>query len=191
MGYINSIAYFQREIDAILHAVSAWARVYIDDIVCRTTSVSDLFQKLRVLCEIFVAYNISIKPTKTYLNYPDVGLLGQQDNCLGLTTSDDKHGAIQLLCYPKTLGGLKYYLRLTGYLRSYLHFYAKLAELLQSLKTLLLESAQLLERNVELWPRRQNCHSHPKPRKLVFWVFRKCCPDRQCWNIMTLPVIFE
>ncbi len=94
MGYINSIAYVQREIDAILHAVSAWARVYIDDIVCRTTSVSDLFQKLRVLCEIFVAYNISIKPTKTYLNYPDVGFLGQQDNCLGLTTSDNKHGAI-------------------------------------------------------------------------------------------------
>ncbi len=94
MGYINSIAYVQYEIDTIVHAVSAWARTYINDIGSGATSVADLLQKLRVLFEIFVAYNISIKPTKTYLNYLDVRFLGQQVNSLGLTISDDKVRAI-------------------------------------------------------------------------------------------------
>ncbi len=116
MGYINFIAYAQRQIHTILHAVRGLARVYIDDIICIATSVADLFQKPRVLFEIFVAYNIFIKPTKTHFNYPDVGLLGQRVNSLGLTIYDDKLKTIQLLFYPKTLDALEYYLGLTGYL---------------------------------------------------------------------------
>lgn len=43
--------------------------------------------------------------------------------------------------YPETLGALKYYLDLIKYLRSYIHYYAQLASLLQVLKTSLLKSA--------------------------------------------------
>lgn len=113
MGYINSIAYVQREIDTIFSEVREWARAYIDDIVCGATSVYDFLAKLRILFNIFVRYNIAIKPTKTFLNYPDVGLLGQRVNSLGLTTAEDKLRAIQLLRYPETLGALEYYLGLT------------------------------------------------------------------------------
>ncbi len=35
--------------------------------------------------------------------------------------------------------------------------------------------------NVELYPRSQNCHSHLKPRMLIFWVFKRCCPKLRCW----------
>ncbi len=115
MGYINSIAYVQWEIGTIFRAVRVWASVYTDDIVCETTLATDLLQKFCVLFEIFVAYNISIKPTKTCLNYLDVGFLGQPVNFLGLTTSDDKLRAIQLLRYPETLGALEYYIGLTRY----------------------------------------------------------------------------
>ena len=139
MGYINLVAYVQREIDNILCNVLDWARVYIDDIICRRTSLEDLFHKLRILFEIFLHYNISIKPIKSYLNYPDVGLLGQQVNSLGLTTSDEKLKAIRLLRYPETLGALEYYLGLTGYLKSYIHFYAQMTSPLQALKTRLLK----------------------------------------------------
>ena len=38
---------------------------------------------------------------------------------------------------------LEYYLGLTGYLRSYIHFYAQLSELLHSLKTRLLNGAPI------------------------------------------------
>ena len=124
MGYINSVAYVQREIDNILRDIRNWAKAYIDDIICGGSSLDDLLHKLRILFEIFLRYNISIKPTKLYLNYPDVGLLGQRVNFLGLTTSDEKLNAIRLLRYPETLGALEYYLGLTGYLRSYIHFYA-------------------------------------------------------------------
>ena len=106
----------QREIDTIRRSLRAWARAYIDDIIYGVSSVADPFQKLCVLFEIFVAYNISIKPTMTYLHYRDGGLLGQRVNFLGLTKAENKLKAIQLLCYPDTLGALKYKLGLTGYL---------------------------------------------------------------------------
>ena len=141
MGYINSVAYVQREINNILRDVRDWARAYIDDIICGGSSLKDLLHKLRILFEIFLRYNISIKPTKSYLNYPDVGFLGQQVNFLGLTALDKKLKAIRLLHYPETLEALEYYLGLTGYLRSYIHFYTQLASPLQALKTRLLKGA--------------------------------------------------
>ena len=76
MGYINSVAYVQREIDNILCSIQSQARAYIDDIVCGTRSLPNLLEKLQTLFEIFLIYNISISPTKSYLNYPNVALLG-------------------------------------------------------------------------------------------------------------------
>ena len=77
MDYINSIAYAQRKIDNILRNVQDWARAYINDIICGKSSLEDFLRKFRVLFEIFLHYNISIKPTKSYLNYFDVGFFGQ------------------------------------------------------------------------------------------------------------------
>lgn len=138
MGYINSVVYIQREIDNILQSVRAWARAYVDDIICRAKSLFDLLRNLCILFDIFLKYNISIKLTKSFLNYPDVGLLGQQINSLGLITSEVKLRAIKHLTYPKTLDTLEYYLGLIGYFQNYIHFYAQLAALLQALKTFLL-----------------------------------------------------
>ncbi len=53
MGYINSVAYVQREIDNILRSVWSWAQAYINDIVCGAKSLLDLLEKLRALFEIF------------------------------------------------------------------------------------------------------------------------------------------
>lgn len=103
MGYINSVAYVQREIDNILRGVRVWARAYVDDIICGAKSLPELLDTLRVLFDIFLCYNISIKPTKSFLNYPDVGLFRQRVNSLGLTTSDEKLKAIRFLTYPDTL----------------------------------------------------------------------------------------
>lgn len=140
MGYINSVAYVQCEINNILRNVRAWARAYIDNIICWAKSLPDL-QKLRILFDIFLEYNISIKPTKSYLNYPNVGLLGLQINSLGLIISEDKLKATRLLTYSKTLGALEYYLGLTGYLRTYMYVYAQLTAPLQALKTSFIQGA--------------------------------------------------
>lgn len=143
MGYINSVAYIQREIDNILCEVRNWACVYVDDIICDAKSLDNLLSKLRILFEIFMAYRILIKPTKSFLNYPDVSLLGQRVDSLGLTTATEKLQTSKLLTYPETLEALEYYLGLTGYLRSYIHFYTQLSELLHSLKIRLLNSAPI------------------------------------------------
>ena len=144
MDYINSVAYVQREIDNILKSVCNWARTYVDNIICGARSLNDLLSNLCILFEIFVAYNISIKTTNTFLNYPNVGLLGQEINTLGLTTVKKNLNAIRLLQYPLTVGALEYYLGLTGYLCSYIYHYTQLAEPLQILKTTMLKSAPLL-----------------------------------------------
>ena len=128
MGYINSVAYVQREIDNILRSVWDWVRAYVDDIIYGVRSLNDLLSKLRIFFELFVTYNISIKQTKTFLNYSDVGLLGQEVNTLGLTTAKEKLNAIWFLQYPLTVWALEYYLGLTGYFRFYIHYYAQLAK---------------------------------------------------------------
>lgn len=63
---------------------------------------------------------------KSFLNYSNVGLLGQQVNFLGLTSLEKKLWAIKHFIYPETLGAFEYYLGLTSYLRNYIHFYAQL-----------------------------------------------------------------
>lgn len=133
--YINSVAYVQCIIDNILRTIKAWPQAYINDIVYGAKSLPDFLGKLRTLFEIFLAYNISISPTKSYFNYPHVVLLGQRVDSLGLTTSKQKLKAIKFLTYPNILGALKYYLGLTGYLRSYIYFYAQLWTPFQPLKT--------------------------------------------------------
>ena len=90
MGYINSMAYVQREINNILRGVRDWARAYVDDIICGAKSLDNLLFNLRILFKIFVAYKILIKSTKSFLNYPNVGLLEQRVNSLCLTTATKK-----------------------------------------------------------------------------------------------------
>lgn len=124
ISYINSVAYIQQKIDNIPKSVYDWARAYIKNIICKARSLDNLLSKLCILFEIFVAYNISIKLTKTLLNYLNVGLLGQEFNMLGLSIAKEKLNAIRLPQYLLTMGALEYYLGLTGYLRSYIHHYA-------------------------------------------------------------------
>ena len=57
---------------------------------------------------------IHLKPTKAFLGYPNIQLLGQHVDVLGLTTAQSKIEAITKLEFPKTLHDLEAYLELTG-----------------------------------------------------------------------------
>ena len=141
MGCMNSIAYVQRQIDRILRPVKAFASAYVDDVVTGAKSFSEHLANLRQLFELFVEHNISISPTKTFLGYPNVNLLGRRVDSFGLATAEDKLEAIKALKYPSTLGDLEHYLGLAGYLRNHVHYFAQLAQPLQALKTSLLKQA--------------------------------------------------
>lgn len=103
----------------------------------------DLLEKLQTLFEIFFYYKISIKPNKSFLNYPNIAFLGYRVNSLYPTTSEKKLKAIKLLISPNILGALEYYLSLSGYLQGYIHFYTQLTAPLQVLKTSFLHWALL------------------------------------------------
>ena len=82
---------------------------------------------MRELFAILVKWNVSLAPAKTFLGYPDVQLLGQRVNSLGLTTTTEKLAAIVKIQYPLIVSDLEYFLGLTGYLRSYIYYYIQLA----------------------------------------------------------------
>ena len=140
MGCMNSIAYVQRQIDRILRPMKH-AKAYVDDVVSGARSFHQHIVNLRELFQVFTSVNVSISPTKTFLGYPDVNLLGQRVNSFGLSTASEKLKTISSLTYPSTVGDLEYYLGLTGYLRNYVHMYAQRAKSLQELKTLMLKTA--------------------------------------------------
>ena len=141
MGYRNSPAYVQRQIDGILRQFRTFARAYVDDIVVFSQSLNLHLQHLKKVFSLFAHMNIALKPSKTYLGYPTIALLGQKVSSLGLSAPSEKLEAISKLEFPKTLKHLETYLGKTGWLRQYVPYYAQKAEALQQRKTLLLQAS--------------------------------------------------
>lgn len=138
MGYKNSPAYVQRQIDRLLRAQRKFARAYVDDIVIFSETQADHEAHLHEVFSVLQANNISIKAAKAFVGYPSVALLGQRVDSFGLATSAEKLKAIAKLRFPRTLKQLETYLGLTGWLRDYIAHYAGLSKPLQARKTELL-----------------------------------------------------
>lgn len=141
MGYKNSVAYVQRQMDRLLWPYKAFARAYVDDMVIFSKTLTDHLMHLKAIFTMLTENNISIKPTKAFLGYPTVQLLGQKVTSLSLSMSEDKLKAISKLKFPLNLRQLETYLGLTGWLRDYIPYYAGIAKPLQDRKTELLSQA--------------------------------------------------
>ena len=141
MGYKNSPAYVQRQIDRLLREFREFAEAYVDDVVVHSKTLREHVGHLRTIFALFKRHNISINPKKAFIGYPSVTLLGQRVDSLGLATSEEKLQAIQRLSFPQSLTLLETYLGMTGWLRNFIPNHAELARLLQLRKTALLEKA--------------------------------------------------
>ena len=141
MGYRNSPPYVQRQMDRILRPIKEFAKGYIDDVVIFSKTLDDHIEHLHQLFSLFQGLNICLKPSKSYLGYPSITLLGQKVDGLGMSTSAEKLAAIQDLTFPESLKELERYLGLTGWLRSYIPRYAQKVEPLQKRKTMLLRQS--------------------------------------------------
>ena len=141
MGYKNSPAYVQRQIDRILRPHRRYAKAYIDDVVIFSKDLVTHVKHLHAVFSLFVKIGISIKANKAFLGYPTVQLLGQRVDSLGLATSEDKLKAISKLEFPRTLRELETYLGMTGWLRNYIPHYAAVTKPLQDRKKELLKPA--------------------------------------------------
>lgn len=62
-------------------------------------------------------HGIRLEPKKAYVGFPEVSLLGQRVDALGLSTPDEKLKAITSLSFPDTLQKLETYIGMTGDLR--------------------------------------------------------------------------
>ena len=137
-GFRNTPAYTQREMDRIL-ADLPFARAYMDDIVFAGRTLEEHTMQVRQLFSRFVSLNIAIKPTKAFLGYPSVTLLGHHVDSFGLSTTEERLAAIAKIAFPETLQELETYLGMTGFLRHYIPHYASVALPLQNRKTELLK----------------------------------------------------
>ncbi len=141
MGYKNSPAYVQRQIDRLLRPHRQYARAYIDDVVIHSATLEDHVKHLRAVLGLFAKFNVSVNPKKAFIGYPSVKLLGQKVNSFGLATDEEKLKAIASLKFPYTLNALEHYLGFTGWLRQFISHYAFITKPLLDRKTELLAKA--------------------------------------------------
>jgi hypothetical protein len=128
IGFKNSPAYIQRFIDRVLKPYSTFYRAFIDDIVIYSKSATDHRRHLNTIFDFFKAKKISISPSKSFLAYPSVELLGFRVDGLGLTTTGERVEAFKSLEFPSQLRALEQYLSASGFLRHLLPYYAKVVE---------------------------------------------------------------
>ncbi|KAK4865001.1 hypothetical protein LT330_001624 [Penicillium expansum] len=151
MGYCNSVAYVQRQMDLILKDFFDWCRTYLDDIVVCSRTLAEYILHLRHLLQRLQDYGIRLEPKKAYLGFPEVALLGQRVDALGLSTPEEKLKAIADLQFPDTLKKLETYIGMTGDLRYIIPNYAQKVEPLQQRKTLLLKGSPLAGHARQQW----------------------------------------
>ena len=138
MGFKNSPAYVQRFMDKVLRPHQEFARAFVDDIVIFSETFEDHKRHLDEIFRLFVSKNIAIAPTKSFIGYPLVDLLGFRVNGFGYSTTAQKVKAFKDLVFPERLKALETYIGATGFLRHLIPYYAKLIEPLQLRKTALL-----------------------------------------------------
>ena len=134
MGYMNSAAYVQRQLDNKLRDLHEFVRAYIDDIIIFSDTLDDHLDHLDRLFSRLKELNIHLAPTKAYIGFPSVVMLGIRVDSLGLTTPEEKLRAIANLKFPYTLKQLETYLGFTGWMRQYIPRYAQVSEPLQERK---------------------------------------------------------
>ena len=86
----NSPAYAQRFMDKLLRPHKAYCKAFIDDIIIFSDDFGFYKQHLETIFALFEAKRIALSPTKSFIGYPNVELLGFYVDSLGLSTTEDR-----------------------------------------------------------------------------------------------------
>ena len=113
----------------------------MDDIIFAARMLTEHIGQICQLFSRFISLNITIKPTKSYLGYPSVTLLGHHVDSFGLSMTEGCLATMAKITFPEMLQELETYLRMTGFLHQYIPYYASVALPLQNCKTELLKRA--------------------------------------------------
>ena len=128
MGLSNSSAAFQRAMEVVLKGlIGDIAMLYIDDIVIYSRSEADHINHLRLIFQRLNHYNLRLNPAKCVFGLTEVKLLGYIVSEQGLRADPDKVSAIARMAAPDNLAQVRTLLGMTGYYRSCIQDYAKIA----------------------------------------------------------------
>jgi hypothetical protein len=139
MGFINSVAFVQRQLDNKLRKHRLYCRSYIDDILIASKTLEEHEKHLDEVFQDLENLRVCLAPEKAYIGYPSVKLLGQRVDGLGMSTTDEKLKALVDLKFPTTLSQLETYLGMAGYLRNYVSRFAQIVEPLEDRKRSLMK----------------------------------------------------
>ena len=120
IGYYNSPTYVQRQTDRLLRPFKDFAKDYVDDIVIYSRTLEQHISHLRQVFSLFKRTGVALKPSKSFIAYPNIQLLGQHVDSFGLSTPTERLAVLSRLRFPRTLTALEIYLEMTDYLRNYI-----------------------------------------------------------------------
>jgi len=135
MGFKNSSAYFQREIDAALGSLRLnCCVVYIDDIcVYSSGTLEDHLQKVKAVLRALRVIGFSGNPTKCFFAQQEVTFLGHRVSNGKIFALEDKVKCMLDYGRPASLTELRAFLGLTSYYRRFIRDYATIAAPLTNL----------------------------------------------------------
>ena len=110
--YKGSSPYVQRQTDKIFKSIRDFARVYVNDMIAFSKTLSQHFEHLRKMFSLFRERRINFNFKKLFLKYPFVTLLKQRVDFLNLFISKKKFAAIFSFQFPKFFRKLKTFLKL-------------------------------------------------------------------------------
>ena len=127
-GLRNGPSIFQRLMQGIL-APYLWlfALVYIDDIVVFSKSWEEHLGHLDVVLGAIAKAGVTLAPSKCFIGYSSILLLGQKVSRLGLSTHQEKVQAIMDLERPTSVSDLQKFLGMVVYFSQYIPYYSFIA----------------------------------------------------------------
>ncbi|KAE8186088.1 hypothetical protein CF328_g7342 [Tilletia controversa] len=106
---------------------TAFAVVYIDDVVVASRDVEEHTRALDTLLSSATASGLKFSPSKCTFAVPSLVLLGRKVSGAGVAIWGERAKAVEDLARPKTLRELYHVLGLFGYYRGFIHRYAEVA----------------------------------------------------------------
>ena len=127
-GLMNAPAIFQRFMNKLLAPfLGKFCCVYLDDIVIFSKNAEEHEDHLRKVFTKLQEHNLKLKPSKCHLELPEIKLLGYVISKDGKKSDPDKIEALTKMARPDTVKQVRSFLGLTGFYRSLIPNYAKIA----------------------------------------------------------------
>jgi len=126
-GLTNAPATFQRYMDAVLAGLK-WNSllVYIDDILIYSQTFADHLQDVRNVLDRLIEANLQLKPSKCSFFQKELLYLGHLVSADGIKPDPKKISAILEMPIPSDVTGVRSFIGMCGFYRSYIRNFAKI-----------------------------------------------------------------